>query len=192
MGGGVLLDVGVHYIDVLRLWFGEPLWVWATQPPRITQRLEGENSILVVLGFKEAIADLHISWAGARSATAPHVEIIGERGALAFRFDRPYLCHTEHLATDHWANRVRRAVPWRIVKHLDSQLPRSKERRITVSAGDLIGSRALIEDFVLAISGRHASSTPAVEGLRDLRIVLAAYRAVETGAVVPVGDSEQL
>jgi predicted dehydrogenase len=51
-----------------------------------------------------------------------------------------------------------------------------------VPARDLIGSERLIADFIDAITLGREPAVPGSEGLEDLRVVLAAYRAAETRA----------
>lgn len=189
MGGGVLLDVGVHYIDILRSWFGEPEFVWSVTPPHLHERFEGEDSITTVLRFPDGpVANLTISWSGFRDPDIPNIEVIGERGSLQVWFRKPYVVHSAPLPGDHWSRRLRRLLPWQLEERARRFLPQSSRRRLHVPDGDLIGSRALIEDFVLAITTGGEPGVSGSEGLRDLRVVLGAYQAMEEGRPIPLGD----
>lgn len=185
MGGGVLIDVGIHYVDILRSWFGEPDLVWATYPPHLNERFEGEDGVLAVLRFGAGpIASIALSWSSYRSPRAPQIEIMGERGSLELRFDRPFLVHTAPLGGGHWSGRLRERLPWRVASRINRFLPRSRTRRIPVTDHDLIGSEALIADFIEAIRSGRAPVVPGTDGLRDLAVVLAAYRAADSGQPV--------
>jgi predicted dehydrogenase len=185
MGGGVFMDVGIHYVDVLRYWFGEPDRVWAETPPHLYQGFEGEDSISAGLRFPSGpVANLQISWVAYRSPDAPNLELIGERGSLALWFRRPYLLHTCPLPDGHWSRRLRRFLPWRIERRVQQLWPQAKREQIRVGGSDLIGSHALIEDFLRAITTGTAPGVPGSEGLRDLKVVLAAYESLVTGRPV--------
>jgi len=187
MGGGVLLDVGIHYIDVLRFLFGEPERVWAAVPPRADSALEGEDAAVAVLAFVDGpVAQLQLSWSGHRRPGAPNLELIGERGALELCFGRRELILSTPITSGHWSNRVRARLPWRVEQRLSRWLPRAHRRRIRVPGADPIGSGALIEDFRLAIIGRKAPSVPGREGLRDLRVLTAAYESIARGQAVRI------
>jgi len=182
MGGGVLLDVGIHYVDVLRFWLGEPAMVWAATPPHLNKQMEGEDSILAVLRFPEGVvASLSLSWTTSRASYPANFEIVGENGTLELWFTRPYLQYTAPLPGEHWSQRLRRVIPWRLERRIRPLLPRSRRQRFRVQGDDLIGSRALLEDFVRAVKGETSPATPASEGLRDLRVVEAAYQSLEAG-----------
>jgi predicted dehydrogenase/flavin reductase (DIM6/NTAB) family NADH-FMN oxidoreductase RutF len=190
MGGGVLIDVGVHYVDILRSWFGEPDLVWAAYPPHLNDRFEGEDSVLATLRFEAGpVASIALSWSSYRSPRAPQIEIIGERGSLELRFDRPFLVHTTQLPGGHWSGRLREVLPWRVASRLNQFLPRSREARIAVPDRDLIGSEALIADFIEAIESGRPPAVPGSEGLRDLQVVLAAYAAAAAGAPVALAPA---
>jgi UDP-N-acetyl-2-amino-2-deoxyglucuronate dehydrogenase len=190
MGGGVLIDVGVHYVDILRSWFGEPDLVWAAYPPHLNDRFEGEDSVLATLRFGGGpVASIALSWSSYRSPRAPQIEIIGERGSLELRFDRSFLVHTTPLPAGHWSGRLREALPWRVASRLNRFLPRSRSARIAVPNRDLIGSEALVADFIDAIQTGRPPAVPGREGLRDLQVVLAAYAAAAAGAPVPLAPA---
>jgi UDP-N-acetyl-2-amino-2-deoxyglucuronate dehydrogenase len=190
MGGGVLIDVGVHYVDILRSWFGEPDLVWAAYPPHLNDRFEGEDSVLAVLRFGAGpVASIALSWSSYRSPHAPQIEIIGERGSLELRFNRSFLLHTTPLAAGHWSHRVRDVLPWRVASRVNPFLPRSRRTRINVPNRDLIGSEALIDDFLDAVVSGRPPAVPGADGLRDLRVVLAAYAAAGAGAPLPLDRS---
>lgn len=191
MGGGVLMDVGVHYISILRFWFGEPELVWSARPPQINDRLEGEDTILATFRFANGpVANLVISWSSYKSPEAPNVEIIGELGSLQIRFNNRYLLHSAPLSDGHWAHQLRTVLPWRVVKRVDQFLPKAYRQYIRVDSDDLIGSRALIDNFVQAIAGGKPPCVSGAEGLKDLKIVHAAYQALESGQ--PVSLSKPL
>jgi predicted dehydrogenase len=185
MGGGVLIDVGVHYVDILRLWFGEPDLAWATYPPHIQAGFEGEDGAVAVLRFGDGpVATIALSWSAHRSPVAPHLEVVGELGSLDLRFDRPFLVHHTPLPPAHWSHRLMHTLPWRIASRISRFLPKERQRRIYVANRDLTGSEALIADFVEAITLGRVPAVPGTEGLRDLQVVLAAYAAADTGAAV--------
>jgi predicted dehydrogenase/flavin reductase (DIM6/NTAB) family NADH-FMN oxidoreductase RutF len=185
MGGGVLLDVGVHYVDVLRSLFGEPELVWAASPPHMHEQLEGEDTITALMRFAGGpVADLSISWCGFRSADLPNIELIGEKGSLAVWFRRPYVLHTSGLPGSHWSRKLRRLLPWQLEERARRWLPAERQQRLRVPDGDLIGSRALIEDFVLAITTGSVPAVSGLEGLKDLQVIDATYRAIREGRPV--------
>ena len=185
MGGGVLIDVGVHYIDILRFWLGEPELVWATYPPQLNEQFEGEDSVVAMLRFEGGVvATIALSWSSHRSPSAPHIEVSGELGSVELRFDRPFLLHYAPLPRHHWSHDLKGALPWRVSSRISRFLPKAGKRRVQVRNQDLIGSEALIDDFIEAIATGRAPAVPGVEGLEDLRVVLAAYQAAETG--VPI------
>lgn len=187
MGGGVLLDVGIHYIDVLRFWFGEPERVWATSPPQINPEIGGEDSISAVLNFPNGpVANLRITWSGHPPPGMSTFELCAERGSLTFSYQKPWLTHSEPLPPDHWSQRVQGRLPWRIERRLLPFLPKSRLRRLPVEDDDKIGNRALIHDFVQAITCGQAPAVSGMEGLKDLRVVLAAYESLRSGKAVPL------
>ena len=185
MGGGVLIDVGVHYIDVLRVWFGQPELVWAIYPPHLNQDFEGEDSVIATLRFSGGlVATIALSWSSHRSREAPHIELSGERGAVELRFDRPFLTRYSPLPGTHWSHRVMGVLPWRVANPLSRYFPKQHASRLHVPREDLIGTAALIDDFISAIINGTPPAVPGREGLEDLRVVLAAYEAARTGTPV--------
>jgi predicted dehydrogenase len=80
-------------------------------------------------------------------------------------------------------------LPWRVASRLNRFLPRSSSARIAVANQDLIGSAALIADFIDAIQTGRPPAVPGREGLRDLQVVLAAYAAAEAGGPVPLAPA---
>jgi predicted dehydrogenase len=116
------------------------------------------------------------------------LEVIGERGSLSLWFRRPYLLHVSPLPSGHWSRRLKPLLPWRLERRVHGILPQARRARIRVRGSDLIGSRALIEDFVRAITTGAQPAVTGAEGLRDLRVVLAAYESVASGRPVPITD----
>jgi predicted dehydrogenase len=98
--------------------------------------------------------------------------------------------HYMPLPRHHWSHHLKGALPWRVTSRISRFLPKAGKRRIHVRNRDLIGSEALIDDFIEAITTGRAPAVSGVEGLEDLRIVLAAYQAADTG--VPIALEQAL
>ena len=102
----------------------------------------------------------------------------------AFLRSGRYLLHGAPLPDGHWAHQLRRNLPRRVLTSVDKLLPRAQRQHIRIHSGDLIGSDALIDDFVQAIAGSKVPCVSGAEGLQDLKIVHAAYQALESGQPV--------
>ncbi len=189
-GGGVLMDVGIHYVDLLRHLIGEPRAIFAKAQQSGADGAELAASAL--LSFDDDVsAQLAITWRGHRPAPAPQLELIGEAGCLQVDFAVPWVLHARPLASGHWARRVRSLLPWRLrerVPGLLSRLPDATRRRIRVARADLVGSQALVEDFVAAVVGGGQPAVSGAEGTRDLSVVLAGYASMQRGEVVRIRD----
>lgn len=195
-GGGVLIDVGIHYIDLLRALFGAPAAIRVTTASESGEsRAVPETAISALLDFRDGpSAHLSVTWRGHRRPGAPNLEVIGENGALQFDFRRPRVLHSTRLPARHWTGRFRDALPWRaqtIAAPLLRRLPQSRLRHIPVRADDLIGSRALIQDFLDACRLQRKPAVPAAEGVLDLAIVLAGYESLRTGKTVKIADARR-
>jgi len=102
----------------------------------------------------------------------------------AFLRSGRYLLRSAPLLGGHWAHRLRQILPWRVLRSVDKLLPKAYRQHIRIDSDDLIGSCALIDDFVQAIEGRKVPCVSGAEGLQDLKIVHAAYQALESGQPV--------
>lgn len=179
-GGGVLLDVGIHYIDVLRTLYGEPRRVAAARPEGGPGDYGGEDAVALVLDFPDGpAAMIHVAWTTAGTPDIPNLEFLGERGTIRLWFDRPALEVTEPLPERHWSRAVRGRLPWRIARYVAPRLPSRRVSQVRIPPNDLLASRALLADFADAILHGRDTAIPGPEGLRDLEVVLEAYRTLD-------------
>jgi predicted dehydrogenase len=85
MGGGALMDAGIHKLAALRLLAGEPQRVSAVAPVKIFPEMEGEEAVSLWAHFAGGvIGTLTYSWAALGEPGTQHVLILGEQGHIAF------------------------------------------------------------------------------------------------------------
>jgi predicted dehydrogenase len=156
MGGGALVDGGIHYIRLLRDWVGPIVEVAAMAPPNLFPDIEAEDTVLLLLRFESgAVAALANSIAAPGLPSWQWAWATGSEGSLGVD------------------NRGR--VLW----------VRSRSRhRLRAFLRDRRGLRAQLAEFVAAVdAGR--DPVPAARIARDdLAVVEAAYRSIELGAPV--------
>jgi predicted dehydrogenase len=163
-GGGMLVDQGCHYTNILRMLGGEIVEVCAFAT---TSRADwtGEDTATLIFRFASGIIGEALYCWGTRTTDVGHeAYAFGESGSLDVAAWEPAL-----------------------VLHRPD-LPGGTQ--VVVATGDYAGSFALIiEDFALAAQGQRAPTMPGTEGLADLRVVMAAYRSIASGNVEKVAGS---
>jgi predicted dehydrogenase len=161
-GGGELIDTGYHptYL-LLHLVPDEPAEVAAMLSRHRLDFLEGEDSAQVLIRFADgAIGSIMTSWAFAPPATTEKFWVAGESGTL-------------------WSDgRSLRHRPRGGRTRVVASYPPPKPH--TVALGVL--------DFVACLrEGRRPINTED-EGIRVLKVILAAYASAERGRIVALGD----
>ena len=153
MGGGLLIDGGIHYLHLMRAWAGPADEVMAVAPPNALPGVEGEDTAFLLLRFRNgAVGTL------TNSAAAPGLP----------RWQWAWVTGTEgSLGVDH-----RGRAMW---------LRGRSGSRVRVFVRDRRGLVAQLTEFVGAVrEGRPPRLAP--ESARaDLALVLAAYESLETG-----------
>ncbi|MGH9881984.1 MAG: Gfo/Idh/MocA family protein, partial [Pyrinomonadaceae bacterium] len=82
LGGGVLMDIGVHYVRALRLLMGEPDSVFASRSMQINTKMSGEDSAQMLFSSRFGWeAHMLVSWSSQRG-DLPDVVIAGEKGTI--------------------------------------------------------------------------------------------------------------
>lgn len=82
MGGGVMMDIGVHYVRALRLLMGEPDRVLATSAMKLNTKMSGEESAQILFSSRYGWqAHMLLSWAGPRGHS-PDIVIAGDCGVM--------------------------------------------------------------------------------------------------------------
>ena len=182
-GGGVLMDIGVHYIRALRMLMGEPASVVASRAMQIDTHSGVEDSTQLM--FSSAAgweAHMLLSWASTRGH-APDLIVVGTRGTLHLwagtpRLDyypvapRPLTALLSYVRPE-WLQRALRR-------------PSQQRVRVELRGAEGTGHADAFREFLAAVSERRPPASPPEDARRDLEIVLRAYRALETGERVAI------
>jgi predicted dehydrogenase len=156
MGGGTLIDGGIHYVHLLRWWGGEVRAVHALRPPPTLTDFEGEDAISLLATLEGGVVGFV-----SNSVAAPGVPrlqwstVTGTRGT----------CFVD--------NRGRFVV-----------VRNDRGLRLRVHRRDVRGHEAMLAAFQDAMRTGKVAETDASEGRQDLAVVLAAYRSVRERRVV--------
>jgi predicted dehydrogenase len=156
VGGGCLIGSGIHRLDLLRWYVGEPQEVsaYASYDER---RLEGEVAAAVAIRFRNgAVGDFYCDWGVHRPwPFGESLSITGTEGGIVWK-------DGEYLISDR-AN------------------PRSEKKPIVVPAGEY---ESMWAHFAECVRTGKQPLTSGEEGRASLALVTAAYRSIETGKPV--------
>ena len=156
VGGGTLIDGGVHYVRLLHEWGGPIARVSAAAPPNLFDDVEGEDTAYVLVRFREgAVGVLASSIASPRLPRRQWSWVSGTAGSLGVD------------------NRGR--LLW---------LRGTRGNRLRVYLRDERGLRAQLAEFLAAVREGRPPALPARATRNDLAVVCAAYRSIETGQAV--------
>jgi len=158
-GGGVLMNQGIHLLDVLVWWFGDPLEVQA-QAATLARSVEVEDTATAVLRFGPGPADGALGSVLATTAATPgrphRLEVLGTRGSFTLEGER--------------------VVRWDVASPAPpagSDDASARDPRAT----DTTNHARLVADFVAAVRARRAPLVDGAEGIRSLRLVERLYAA---------------
>jgi len=178
MGGGVLIDIGVHYVRAMRLLMGEPNRVFSSRAMQTHTKIEGEDSVQVMfsseLGWQ---SHMLLSWSTQRG-DLPDIVDAGDLGTFHFwpgaRFFDYYPVSPRLLT---------RALSFVRPHSLRDKLMRPSLQRVrrAVKDQDPTGYRGEFEEFMAAVSENRPPITPPQDARRDLEIVLTAYESLRSG-----------
>jgi predicted dehydrogenase len=158
MGGGALIDAGIHKLAAIRMMMGDPYHVSAIAPAKVFPEMEGEEAVsLWATCATGEVATLNYSWAARGEPGTQHCLVIGTEGYLQFDFYGASL--------QLWAAGT------------DEQL---------AFDADLDGLGAMLEGFLDLVTQGTPVATPPEEAIRDLQFVFAAYASLAAGGR-PVG-----
>jgi scyllo-inositol 2-dehydrogenase (NAD+) len=187
MGGGVLMDIGVHYIRALRLTLGEPDRVFVTKAHQVNTKIGGDDSVQALFSSRFGWqAHMLLNWSSPRGHS-PDIIISGDRGVLQLWPGEPFveLYPVEPRPLTELVSMVRPA--WLQEKLMRPTLQRV---RLPIPDTDITGYLTEVREFIAAASEGRAPATPAVDGRRDLEIVLRGYESMRSEAWVSIGDAE--
>ena len=150
MGGGTLIDGGIHYISLLNQWGKEVELVFALSPAQSIREMEGEDSVVLIARLAGgAVATLSNSLSTRGCFRTQWASVSGSQGtALVDNQGRFLLLRTRTLTRLHFFRRDRR------------------------------GHHAMLREFLGAIREARTPRMDGREGRRDLSVVMAAYRSV--------------
>ncbi len=158
MGGGVLIDGGIHYVHNLRRWGGRVRRVFGLAPPRMFAEMPGEDAVDVLLEMEGGVIGFLSNSVGAPGM--PRLQwstVSGTLGSCVADNRGRFVIVREPA-------RLRAGVFWR----------------------DQRGHVAMLQAFVRAMTTGEPPETGGDEGRRDLAVVLAVYRSIAEGRPIEV------
>lgn len=155
-GGGVFIDGGIHFVDILLNLGGFPERVYAAKPPQVHKKSQGEDGIAMMARLPGgSVGMINFSRATPLKGQRHLVAVTGSKGYITFE---PY---GSELAVE--TPTVKRAV----------RLPQAYR-----------GVRGMVKEFKASVQEGREPLMSGEEGLKDLAIVLAAYRSADQGGEV--------
>lgn len=187
LGGGVLMDIGIHYVRAVRVLMGEPETVYVSKAMQINTRMTGEDSAQILFSSPAGWeAHLLCSWSTQRGML-PDIVITGEKGTLHLwpgaRFLDYYPVEPRPLT---------RLLSYVRPYSLQARLIRPGMQRVRMQLPEKDGTGYLgeMQEFLAAIIEDRPPVTPPEDGRRDLEIVLHCYQSLAEKAVqnIPAAD----
>jgi predicted dehydrogenase len=163
---GVLLQYGVHLVDMMRLLLGEPKRVQA-RLHHLNPRVRGESLAHVVFDYPQATATLDVSWkaVGVQQGGAL---LVGESGEAFYE------------------GRMTRSESARFRLSQGSSIVRDEQRS---PYADYVESFCSFErEFVESVLSNRPGPQPAIENLKTLEATFAAYEAARRGEPVVLAE----
>jgi predicted dehydrogenase len=177
-GGGVLMDIGVHYVRALRLLMGEPTSVIASRAMQMDTHAGVEDSVQLMASSAAGWeAHMLLSWATTRGF-APDIVVVGNQGTLHLWAGMPHLDYYAIAPRPLTAllDYVRPAWLQRALRR-----PTQQRVRVILPGADGTGHAEAFREFLSAVEETRPLASPPDDARRDLEIVLSAYRALATG-----------
>ena len=153
MGGGAMIDGGIHLISALTNIAGEVETVFALTPPQTLTNMEGEDSMSALIKMKSgAVAQLLYSWVVPPNKPVERISAFGTTGSIHADLSTGSITHLSKAGEKTW--------------RADS---------------DLKGSVSMLADFVEALATGNEPALSVAACRRDLAIVLACYDSLKSG-----------
>ena len=183
MGGGVLMDIGVHYVRAVRILMGEPDRIFASRAMQVNTKMSGEDSVQVLLSSRLGWeAHLLLSWSSPRGH-APDLTVAGEKGTIHLWPGDPYL-DLYPAAPRPLTRLVGYVRPRWLGKKLMSPALQRVRREVPENAtGPYV---AEIREFLAAVAEQRAPASLPRDARRDLEIVLRGYDALREESWVDI------
>ena len=153
-GGGVLVDVGVHMIDLMISWFGEPVKVLSYQDDRSLNGIEA-NCVLKLEFSSDVIAELKLS----RDFKMPwHCQVRCENGLIEHDGDG------EELKVRYYSSESNCPVDGSRAETKVMLIPESGDPKVSKVKSDLFLHQ--LENFCAAVLGKCDPLVPGREGIK--------------------------
>lgn len=155
MGGGVLIDLGIHYLSMLRYLLGEPVEVFASLPGLQSCKIEGESAISLLVKMEGGICcSVNLAWGlPFYSKTAQIVNITCEKGSIDIKPQSRFL----NLCVG------------------------KNQKKVFLGFGEILGHRALLKEFIHRAENKLPIILNSQTGLADLAFVKIAYESLREG-----------
>jgi len=158
---GIMLEETIHFLDVMRYFFGTPKTIYAITE-HLSPLLKGEDVATIMLRYEGMTAVIEDSWS-AHGPARSGLEVEGAEGAV-------FLSHGKALE-------LYSGQQGGIEETWDYSGTSWDEQRPKVFA-------SLYKDFLQAISSEGDRTAQAKDNLETLRLTLAAYESAEAGKEV--------
>lgn len=174
-GGGALLDLASHHVDLVRRVTGQEI---ESVRARVWSERAGEDSAIVEATLSDGARGQ--GFFSRASVEEDVLEVYGERGKLTV--DRYLRLRPKERGLGHHRARLED-----LVGALGSVLPRPRLLRKLRAPLHEPSFRIALEDFLAAVRGQEPRGADLAEGARCLAVVLAAEASAREGATVACG-----
>ena len=173
-GGGALMDMAIHSVDILRYMFGEVSEV-ASFNDNITHGYPVEDSGIVMLRFENGAYGICDAFFNIPDEAAKGVlEIYGTKGSLLAEGTISQVAGGKMVAFIQEQEKY------------DAQQNRKPIKPLNIKAELKDLYQAEVEDFVDAIENKRTPMNSGEEALKDMIVIEAAYKSQREGKVIKV------
>jgi len=168
-GGGVLINQGIHTVDLLQWLMGDVKTIYA-QAGTFTHKLEGEDNVVATLTFNNGALGVIEASTSVQPAQARRIEIHGEKGSIVIKGDEIDLS-IAGKGEDHDMNALQSAGASSPLAGFSIE-PHQKQ----------------FEAIVQAIKSNNIPPVSGEESLKSLAIVKAIYESSKTNTVISMDE----